>query len=100
METIKRKVIPMGEKTIFEIVFNEGAGRLAIWLEPFFARKENGRFINTIKPDIYQVFQLVHDWCKQEQVEFLMNFLAGYGCQDLVNYYKKKYGKKGFASHR
>ena len=80
--------------TIFEIVYNNGNGKMQLNLEGFFARKENGRFLHTIKPDIYTVLQLIHDWCDEEKVNFLLNFLSTHKCQDIVDYYHKKYDRR------
>lgn len=77
--------------TEFTIIYNDGKGKMTLNLETFFARKENGRFIHTIKPDIYKVFKLVNEWCEEEQVDFLLKWLKENNCSDLVRYYEAKY---------
>lgn len=79
--------------TEFTITYNYGKGEMTLNLENFFARKYNGRFINTIKPDIYKVFKLINKWCEEEQIEFLLKWLNEHDCSDLVRYYEAKYNK-------
>lgn len=79
--------------TEFTIEYNFGKGKMTLNLEVFFERKKNGKFIHTTKPDIYEVFKLVYEWCEEEQIEFLLEWLKSHDCADIAEYYEKKYGK-------
>lgn len=70
--------------TKFTIKYNYGKDEMTLNLESFFARRDNGRFINTIKPNIYKVFKLVNVWCDREQIEFLRKWLKEHDCFDIA----------------
>ena len=70
--------------TEFTIMYNYGKGAMTLNLDSFFARRESGKFINTIKFDIYKVIELVNKWCEGEQVEFLRNWLKEHDCFDIA----------------
>ena len=80
--------------TEFTITYNYGKGEMTLNLENFFARRDSGKFINTIKPNIYKVFKLVNEWCEEEQIIFLLKWLKEHNCFDLVRYYETKYNKE------
>lgn len=75
----------------FIIKYNDGKGEMTLNLENFFKRKDNGKFENTTKPDIYKIFKLVNEWCDDEQKLDLLRWLNDNKCSDLVSYYEKKY---------
>lgn len=70
--------------TSFTINYNFGKGAMTLNLDSFFARRDNGKFINTIKPDINKVLKLVNEWCGIKQIEFLRNWLKEHGCLDIA----------------
>lgn len=70
--------------TKFTIKYNYGKDEMTLNLESFFARRDNGRFINTIKPNIYKVFKLVTEWCDREQIDFLVKWLKEHDCFDIA----------------
>ncbi|MBQ2714862.1 MAG: hypothetical protein IJF76_04445 [Clostridia bacterium] len=77
--------------TEFEIIYNHGRGRMTLNLENFFARNAKGVFVHTYKTNINKVLALVAEWCKVEEIIVLLNWLAEHNCQDLVDYFLKKY---------
>lgn len=44
----------------FTITYNDGKGKMTLHCDYFF-EKHNGKFIHTIKPDIYKVLKLLHN---------------------------------------
>lgn len=79
--------------TEFTIHYNHGKGKMTLNLEVFFERKESGRFVHTIKPEIYKLFKLVNEWCDEEKVVFLLKWFREHDCKDLADYYQSKYQK-------
>ena len=77
--------------TEFEIIYNRGRGRMTLNLENFFARNAKGVFVHTYKTNINKVLALVAEWCEEEQIAFLLDWLTKHSCKDLVDAFLKKY---------
>ena len=77
--------------TEFEIIYNHGRGRMTLNLENFFARNAKGVFVHTYKTNINKVLALVAEWCEEEQITFLLDWLTKHNCKDLVDAFLKKY---------
>ncbi len=77
--------------TKYEFTYNNGKGRMSIYLEMFFKRKDNGRFEHTKKENIYKLFKLIADSQKKEKIIVLLKWLRVNKCEDLVKYFLKKF---------
>lgn len=77
--------------TEFEIIYNHSRGRMTLNLENFFARNTKGVFVHTYKTNINKVLALVAEWCGEEQITFLLDWLTKHNCNDLVDAFLKKY---------
>lgn len=77
--------------TLFTIIYNNGNGKMVLKLEVFFDRHPKGKFIHTIKSDIYKVLALVNEWCEVDDILFLLKWLEENECKDIAEYYIKKY---------
>jgi len=83
----------MDNLTEFTINYNDGRGKMTLYLEMFFARRDNKSkaFKHTTKPDIYKVFKLVNEWCDESTICFLLKWLEEHDCKDLVTYFLDRY---------
>lgn len=76
----------------FTIIYNDGNGKMTLHCDYFF-EKHNGKFIHTIKPDIYKVLKLLHNWEHCNDADKLMKWLSEHNCEELVKYYREKYSR-------
>lgn len=77
--------------TEFEIIYNQGKGRMVLNLEYFFCRNHKRVFVHTKKTNINRVLTLVAKYCEQKQIVFLLEWLDAHNCEDLVDTFLQKY---------